>query len=479
MCNRVFLFAAILPAFTAVSALSTSIFAADGSLRVGTSVVDITPTRLPVSMVGSFTDRKATAVNDPLNARCLIVDNGDRRVVLMTVDSCLISRELFDDAKRKAAELTGIPAAHMLMSATHTHTAAPVIDMAQIRADPAYNRFLTERIVEAVRLAATRLQPARIGWSVGKLPEEVHNRRWKMKPGTIPTSPLGGTNDRVRTNPGVGNPGLLEPAGPTDPDVMLLAAVTPDGKPLALYCVYSLHYVGGIPAGALSADYFGEFAKQARERFVGDDDNSPFVALLANGTSGDINNVDVRNRLPAVEPLVQMRKVAARLVDVAANEFRNMKFYERTKLQARESELTLKVRKPSAEEIERARTILATTDHAPANVVRDVYAGETLVLSQWPDEVGMKLQAIRIGDLAIVANPCEAFVEVGLELKSRSPIRPTYVVGLANGYNGYLPTPKQHELGGYETWRSRWSYLEPEASTKIIIQLLTLLSSAP
>ena len=469
---------AAIPALIHVTWFSSATSASDGVLRAGSSQVDITPQRLPISMVGSFTDRKATTVNDPLYARCLALDDGTTRLVLMTVDCCLVSRELFDEVKKQAAAATGIPVTHMLMSATHTHTAAPVIDMAQIRAEPSYNRFLTERLIEAVRQAVARLEPARLGWSVGKLPGEVHNRRWRMKPGTIPTSPLGATTDQVRTNPGIGNPGLVEPAGPTDPDVMLLAATTPQGKPLALYCVYSLHYVGGIPANALSADYFGEFADQMRERLVGDDKTAPFTAMLANGTSGDINNVDVRNRTSPSKPLEQMRLVAGRLADVAEKEFRTMKFHERATLQASETELDLKVRKPSANDVRQAQETLASSDGKPANVVRDVYAGETLVLADWPDEVRLKLQTLRIGELAMAAIPCEAFVEIGLEIKRRSPHHPTFVVGLANGYNGYLPTPEHHALGGYETWRSRWSYLEPEASTKIIDALLPLLQES-
>jgi hypothetical protein len=477
MCFRLLRFA-VIPALIHVICVSSAATAADGVLRAGSSQVDITPPRLPISMVGSFTDRKAMSVNDPLYVRCLALDDGKSRLVMMTVDCCLVSRELFDEAKKQAAAATGIPTTHMLMSATHTHTAAPVIDMAQIRADPSYNKFLTERLIEAVRQAVARLEPARLGWGVGKLPGEVHNRRWKMKPGTIPASPLGVTTDQVRTNPGIGNPGLVEPAGPTDPDVMLLAATTPTGKPLALYCVYSLHYVGGIPANALSADYFGEFANQMRERLVGDEKNAAFTAMLANGTSGDINNVDVRNRTSTAKPLEQLRLVADRLADVAEKEFRTMKFHEQVLLQASETELDLKVRKPSAGEVRQAEETLASSDGKPANVVRDVYAGETLVLAKWPDEVRLKLQTLRIGELAIAAIPCEPFVEIGLELKRRSPRRPTFVVGLANGYNGYLPTPEHHSLGGYETWRSRWSYLEPQASTKIIDALLPLLKES-
>ena len=68
------------------------------------------------------------------------------------------------------------------------------------------------------------------------------------------------------------------------------------------------------------------------------------------------------------------------------------------------------------------------------------------------------------------------FAETGLEIKRRSPLRPTFTIELANGYNGYLPTPEQHRLGGYETWPQRASYLEVDASTKIQTTLLDLLN---
>jgi neutral ceramidase len=79
------------------------------------------------------------------------------------------------------------------------------------------------------------------------------------------------------------------------------------------------------------------------------------------------------------------------------------------------------------------------------------------------------IQAHRLGDLGIIAIPCEVFVEIGLELKKQSPFKPTFTISLANGYNGYLPTPEHHQLGGYETWRARSSYLEVNASQKIVM----------
>ena len=68
------------------------------------------------------------------------------------------------------------------------------------------------------------------------------------------------------------------------------------------------------------------------------------------------------------------------------------------------------------------------------------------------------------------------FVEIGLELRKSSPAKPLFTISLANGYHGYLPTPEHHKLGGYETWRARSSYLEPEASVKITSKIIDLLS---
>lgn len=108
----------------------------------------------------------------------------------------------------------------------------------------------------------------------------------------------------------------------------------------------------------------------------------------------------------------------------------------------------------------------------------EVYAQETVRISERPDTVTIKLQTLSIGDdLAIVAIPCEVFAAIGLEIKIHSPFKTTIVITLANGYNGYLPGPEQHDLGGYETWRSGWSYLEVDASTKITDSVLGMLGN--
>jgi hypothetical protein len=105
----------------------------------------------------------------------------------------------------------------------------------------------------------------------------------------------------------------------------------------------------------------------------------------------------------------------------------------------------------------------------------EIYARETVLLSEGPSDVELKLQAIKIGNLGIAAIPCEVFSETGLAIKRESPLAPTFTIELANGYNGYIPPPERHKLGGYETWRARSSGLAIDAEPKIRAEVLRLL----
>jgi hypothetical protein len=210
---------------------------------------------------------------------------------------------------------------------------------------------------------------------------------------------------------------------------------------------------------------------------IGADDKQPrFVGILSNGTSGDVNNINFREPIRKTLPGERCRTVAE-IVAVAARKA-NAKATHRTNitLAVAEKDIKLGVRKPSAVEIQRAKDILAKVGELVLQGLEEVYARETVLLADYPNQVPVKLQAMRIGGLGIVAIPCEVFTEIGLTIKAKSPLKPTFTIELANGYNGYLPTPEQHKLGGYETWRARSSYLEVNASEAITTTVLDLLN---
>ncbi|MHB8861803.1 MAG: hypothetical protein ACYC6N_05325 [Pirellulaceae bacterium] len=443
-------------------------------LRAGAYAADITPTYFPVSTT-PHRDHQVLEVHDRLYARCVVLDDGQTRIAIVICDNNMIPREFLDAAKAKAAAATGIPSENILVAATHTHSAVTVAGMFQSKRETKYIPFLIEQIARGIEQAVAHLEPARVGWAVGRNSEQVFNRRWFMKAGFELNDPLGLGTDRVRMNPPPGDPALDRPAGPTDPEVCLLSIQARSGRPIALLANYALHYVGNEPYGTLSADYFGEFARCITRRIGAENVEPPFVGIMSNGTSGDANNINVREPGPPREPFEQIQIVAAAVADSAFEAYQRIEYQESVPLLMREREIELGVRLPTETEVAQARKRLENAGPELPLLSELEYSRETILLAEYPARVTVKLQAIRIGGLGIVSSPCETFVETGLAIKQASPLQPTFVIELANGYNGYLPTPEQHRLGGYETWRARSSYLEIDAATKIQSTLLSLL----
>jgi len=131
------------------------------------------------------------------------------------------------------------------------------------------------------------------------------------------------------------------------------------------------------------------------------------------------------------------------------------------------------VRKPTPEILARAKEVVANPDGIKKyHPLEPTYAKRAIQMQEkWPENVDIVMQTLRIGDLGIAAIPFETFAETGLEIKAKSPFKSTFTIELANGNYGYLPTPEQHELGGYETWLGT-NRVEKEASRKIVARQL-------
>ena len=235
--------------------------------------------------------------------------------------------------------------------------------------------------------------------------------------------------------------------------------------------------MGHTPKGQVSADYFGEFSRLMPTRLRGGDN---FVAMMTNGTSGDINNIPFGITRPPREPFEQIRIVAQKAADAA--------WFARRKIEEHRSnaslgmvqrEVTLKYRRPTEEQLAEAKKVLAVTDEEEVKKLPRLaqhYARNTVrAAEREEDTLTVIVQAIRIGDFAVCTIPFEVFAEIGLDLKARSPFPQTMVVSAANGRYGYLPTPEQHKLGGYETWLGT-NYVEKDASVILTDNLLEMLA---
>lgn len=466
-------------AFAAAGAVAAQTTRGKGKLRAGAATAVITPP-VGASLAGYFTESFSRNNHDELLVKAIVFDNGSTRVALAVCDLCVLPFEVVSKAKRRIAETAQIPIQNIALSCTHTHSAPATMHLFQSQPDDEYLQWLTSRIVDSVRMAVERLEPAKVGFGFGSEKSIIFNRRFFMKPGTMPPNPFGAI-DQVQTNPGIGNPNVIKAAGPVDPTVGVLSVQAADGTPLAMIGNYSLHYVGGQKNGDVSADYFAFWAESMARRAAVTPrlQSREFVAILTNGCQGDINNVNVLQAAPKAAPYVRMREVAEILAEESFRVWKQIQHKDEVELGGSEEWLALGVRIPTVDELSIAKQILGAVKNGPP--YRDapaVFAREAVVIADsFPPIMPVAVQALRIGELAMAAFSGEPFVELGLEIRKKSAIQSAFPIGLANGHAGYLPTTEAMELGGYETWRAKSSFLEKEAGPKVVQAMLRRLSA--
>lgn len=445
--------------------------------QAGAATSNITP---PIGgeIIGGFVPYPSKHIHDELHARCLVLDDGQTKLALVVCDLLGIHRVVSEEARKQITERYAIPRECVMISATHTHSATSALGQSRLQPEQtpdSYQQFVITRIVDGVGRALNNRRPAEIAFGSVDIPEHVFNRRWHMRPGTIPPNPFGG-GDLVKMNPPAGSSNLMEPAGPTDPSVSIISVRETSGQPISVFAAYSLHYVGGVGGDHISADYYGVYCDRLKELMSSSNpveaDSPPFVALLANGTSGDINNINFRTPRPSKKPYEQIKFVAHDVAQRVHAALAGLKYQTPSKLAASYREPELGWRRPTEEQKKWAIDTIAAGPKSKSDL-SFIYAERTMRLAGYPETTTIPLQVLRIGDICIGTMPCEVFCEIGLEFKRACPIQPAFMVELAHGYFGYLPTPRQIQLGGYETWIGT-NRLEPEASDKMLKALLEM-----
>ena len=447
----------------------------DLGFRAGSATSNITPP-IGLPIIGGFSPAPSTHIHDDLHARCLVLDDGKTKLALVVCDLLGVHRIVSDEARRIIEERCGIPPSHVMISGTHTHSASSALGQkSRYVYNPEideYQKFVAVRIADGVQRAFNTLRPAEIAFGQVDVPEHVHNRRWFLRPGSMPVNPFGETNELVKMNPGTTN--LVEPAGPVDPQISFISVREPEGKPISVLAAYGLHYVGGPGGLSISADYFGVFSEELKRLLDAEQQYPPFVAMMANGTSGDVNNNNLRNPGNKKKgPFEQTRYVGEDCAAKVYAAMKDLKYRRDLTLDARYRLAPIVWRRPSAEQIAWAKDILANPEKAPSRVTSPVYAERFLALAEYPETGEIPVQVLRIGDVVIGTMPCEVFTEIGLEYKRRAAIKPSFMIELAHGYYGYLPTPRHFDLGGYETWLGT-NRLAKDTSEKLMKHLLEM-----
>jgi hypothetical protein len=439
--------------------------AAEPSINAGVAVADITPP-IGYRMEGYFSERPSTGTHDPLQAKAIVLRQGDEQAALVVCDLCALDAAVTGPARAQAEQKTGIPASHILIAATHTHTGPLYFNalrehfhkkaVAKHGSDPCekvdYSALLTERLVRVIADAQAAARPAKLASGAAEQQNLSFNRRFHMKDGS------------VRCNPGSRNPDIVRPAGPIDPQVgVVLVRDAADDRPLALLTVFALHL--DTTGGTLySADY-PYYLEQALRQSLGD----RLVSVFANGTCGDINHFDVTGR-----QTLKTSYIGETLAATVQASLPGLKPLVPPRLAVRSEVVDLPLRTYTPDEVALAEKAMEKMGTGEKPFMDLVKAYEIMSFkARKPGKLPALVQAIRLGeDTALVGLPGEVFVELGLAIKTASPFANTMVVELSQDCPDYVPTRKAFAEGSYEVV---CSWVEPGGGEMLVDSAVRLL----
>ena len=460
---------------------------AGNSLQVGIAESDITP---PVGfpMAGYYHERLAEGSSDPLKARAIVFRDGQTQAALVVCDLIGIATDLSQAIRKRASEKTGIPAANIVISATHSHTAPDYmkelyLNLGGERQDPLRSAYIEKLIngpVEAIVKAQAAAKPAVLaaGFTTQQSPVSF-NRRFVMRDGS------------VRTWMNLGNPEVVRAAGPIDPQIGLLSVKDEAGKSLGILSNFALHLdtVGGVK---WSADY-PYFIEQTLRKSVGPE----VISVFGTGCCGDINHVDPRR-----PERNKADFIGNSLGDSIQKQLAQLPRLERTNLVVKSRSVRLPLQDATQDEVVASIKILQAAgrkekveflDHVTAYKKlmldqfrhREPYAktaehitwGLSRALAGVGETLPVEVTVMTLGsDVAIVFLPGEVFVDLGLAIKQGSPFRTTLVMELSNCVETiYIPTRAAYAGGSYEVTNSA---TQPGSGELLVETALSLLREA-
>lgn len=437
--------------------------------KAGFAERDITP-EIGAEAPGGYGKAYHKSLHDPCKVRAAVFDDGTNRVALVGLDALAVHQQTVRTVRKAIAQKTGIPEGSILLGASHSHSSGPMYGVMpgeydhasdlvkklayqqSTCADAKYLDKVEQAIIEAVCQAHDSRVSAKAGIGRGFERTVAFNRRFKMRDG------------RSITHPGQGNPDIVEPAGPTDPEVGVIGVW--DEKKKLLGCVVNFACHATTSPGGISANYI-YYLEKVIQGYYGKDT----VVVFLNGASGDVTQVNNQSpyRNPDGERWAQ--QVGGKVGAEALKVLLTMEPGVLGPVEARTKVLPIKRRPPSPE---RVKECLELVQKDPTKVDRTewTFAKEIVLLDarlKKEPVAEVEAQAVQVGPAVFVTTPAEYFCRFGLEQKAKSGFPFTFPVSLANGCVGYVPTEDAFEPsgGGYETRLTSYSNLEITAGSRM------------
>lgn len=492
--------------------------ASQNSLRAGVAKRDIT------------TADPGACIHDRLYAKALALDDGQTRVVIVSMDAvaiggiCDVADSFLPRLRGRIERELGVPGAHVLVHATHTHPPGRLLCDDEEQAS---------RTFDAVRSALENLRPAKVGSGRGREDRIAINRTLRLKDGRQWT---------IRHSNPCPPDELVESLGPLDPEIGVLRVDDVDRRPIAVVYNFACHPLLGVPGCAVTGN-FPAFASRVIEQTLGGET----MAFFLLGAAGDVTEVLYKeaNRPRDSEPVGTTLGVSTlavlpgirtggatlsvvsetielpRRTDIPRRREALLKEQGELLASLRFTSLNIKTFIPlyiryaldpehpadygyrylheRAIGVDHLRAMDAETRSFMEKYLANIRAMERLAHIQddlgtlarheainaesGSDTVSAEVQGIRIGDCALIAAPIELLTQIGLNVKAASPFPFTFVLGFSNGYLHYGPPAEDYGKGGYETTECllapEWQEVFEQTAQRILQQLWDQPASAP
>jgi hypothetical protein len=416
-----------------------------GSLRAGAAAVELEADDSMV-IAGSILPGKAKGQEGKLRAVAVVLEKRPAKVAIIACDILMLTRDLLDPVVAEIEKTTGIPGANVLINCTHTHHAPSTMVVHGYGRDEKFCQIVQCAIVKAVQEANRNLSSdgCRFFFHLGKEETVGQNSRQLLADGTIHW---------------IGSRDFVRPTGPFDPELPVLAFRGGDDKLRALIFNHSTHTIGARQPGKRSPAFYGLAAQELEAGLGG-------IACFLEGASGSTHNLGLTGD-----------EAARRIKQAVQSALSQAQPRPVERLAAIKRPFTFKVRRfNEAKEDEAVSTYCRKYAGARADSTIQVFRDMRKKLAPMQGQTRKTwLQAVLIGDVALVGVPAEFFTQLGLDIKNRSPFRHTYVAELANDWIGYLPNLEAHKLGGYQVWTGLHSYAEPGTGERVVDEVVAML----
>jgi neutral ceramidase len=416
----------------------------------GAGKVDVTP-------AASDLPKTYEGILDHLYSRAIVIGNGATKAALLTLDAGAMPDQLWQNVTKRAETELGIPAKHILMTATHSHSVPR-----------GATSGLGEKVFESLKIANGRLQPARIGYGTGLSYLNVNRNLIDPK-----------------THKWWEGPNY---EGPSDKTVAVVKFETLNGDPIAVYYNYAMHAVTVGQLDQVSAD-----APGAASRYIEDSFNDRIVAVWSSGAAGDQNPIYFQQTYDLRE--IRIKDYAKRGEDISnsmppGGQGLNKSDPTVARLMNQQKQMILSMGQFLGEEVmhvmrgmERAQVNNRVfgdqkTIRCPGRQRTDTGRAGSPGTYKDADPVELRLSLLMIGDIAFGAVNGEVFNLIGQRLKRESRFAQTMMVTLTNGMarSGYIPNDAAF---GYNTFEVLSSRLQPGcAESGIVNTLLELMDEA-